>query len=163
MPQHMIENCGRRISLIGCTPVACLMWTTCTMYSGYLRLSETQHLGTRWRNVPGTFVGQEIWNLDEESVEALILSTLRRRYGWLHWELCSSELVNVCTAVLSQLLSRTFSVRLLVLGSLQSVCKAACPCFVEGLAAQQVVVEVSSCPTQWARRMTGVQRSRYAP
>ena len=81
---------------------------------------ETQRLGMRWRDV--------------------IPSTLTRRDGWLHWELWSSELVNVCTAVLSQLLSRTLAVRLLVVGSLQSVCKAACFCFVEGLAAQQVVV-----------------------
>ena len=63
--------------------------------------------------------------------------------------------VNVGTAVLSQLLSRTFSVRLLVLGSLQSVCKAACPCFVEGLAAQQVVVEVSSCPNSVGSKNDG--------
>ena len=123
---------------------------------------EAQRLGKRWRDVQGTFVGQEIWILETESDEALILSTLRRRDGWLHWELCSSELVNVCTVVSSQLLSRTFAVRLLVVGSLQSVCKAACPCFVESLAAQQVVVEVSSCPVQWARRMTEVRRSRYA-
>ena len=122
---------------------------------------ETQHLGTRWRDVQGAFVGQEIWLLDKESDEALIPSALTRRDGWLHWELCSSELVNVCTVVLSQLLSRTFAVRLLVVGSLQSACKAACLCFVEGLTAQQVMVEVSSCPVQWARRMTEVQRSRY--
>ena len=61
----------------------------------------------------------------------------------------NSGLINVCAVVLTNLQSRTFAVRLLIAGEFQSVCKAECPCFSRGLAAQSLVVEVSSCPMEW--------------
>ena len=50
----------------------------------------------------------------------------------------------------------------MVAGGLQSVCVAACPCFVEGLAAKSMVVEIGSGPVAWTRRTMEVLRSRYA-
>ena len=122
-------------------------------------VSESHHLGRRWRDVQGTFLGQEIWIVSRRPDGTLILSTLRRCDGWLHWETHDSGLMNVCAVVVTNLLSRTFSVRLLIAGEFQSVCKAQCPCFSRDLAAQSVVVEVSSCPMEWARRMREVLRS----
>ena len=38
-------------------------------------------------------------------------------------------------------------------GHVDAVCRAACPCFVDGLETDAVDVKVSSCPVEWARRM----------
>ena len=59
---------------------------------------------------------------------------------------CPKPETKILKPVLSLLLSRPVAVRLMIAGGLQSVCVAACPCFVEILAAKSVVVEVGSCP-----------------
>ena len=58
-----------------------------------------------------------------------------------------------CQVFSRELMSRTFYVRLLVHADLRGPLKRAGPTSCEKLAKSQVVVEMSSCPVEWAEHM----------
>ena len=78
---------------------------------------------------------------------SLASSTLRRREGWLHWNLREPGLEAVCVLIFGQLLimSRTFYVRVLVHVDLCERLREACPSSSAQLAKHHVVGVLSCC------------------
>ena len=60
---------------------------------------DQQYLGNRWRDVQGTFTGQEIWVLVPGLQLRPCVSTLRRREGWLHYYLEEVSLQSLCEVI----------------------------------------------------------------
>ena len=112
-----------------------------------------QYLGNRWRDVQGTFTGQEIWVLVPGLQLRPCVSTLRRREGWLHYYLEEVSLQSLCEVISGELMSRTFYVRVLVHAALCGPLGRACPDSCGKLVQSCVVVEMSCCPPEWAERM----------
>ena len=122
-------------------------------WQNVLWMVDQQYLGNRWRDVQGTFAGQEIWVLVPGLQLRPCVSPFRRREGWFHYYFGEVSLQFLCEVISSELMSRTFYVRVLAHADLCGPLRRACPDSCGKLVQSCVFLEMSCCPPEWAERM----------